>query len=590
MDTSHSASVNIHSDVEVFQEGPEILIEEITDGTTNEPLNTEESMNSHVEQGTNFEIIVSEIEITTDISSNHVSQKHVKRQLDERDKQDLDNQETDKEETKADAAQASPKRTKSDPEEGESNPISLDAPFSMGQRVGGYIPDRRRHRKNPAAKKAKKKLPKSTTSPRKIIPIPQPPTQEYIQRRTNILFRNFRNVEPFFLRRALHFYLHKPPPPLDFTGKYRRGQIVILIPNRYKNDPIRTMVHHEMCTYTGMFFDWQCYFIELLLESRKPPPFKENPHFKIKPVESIFTCKRKHLLADVIFQKNQAFRLQMRRLVNAWLIKRSKRRLIGADADIITQEPIPESEQIRVLCLKTRCEYAFSGNCLLKSIVSNLDAQSASIPNAKQPQNPFTNIPFGYGQMLEIYNALLGWCSKHRRRFPSLLTLYYDTHFRNQILIKTHHQYIQYRATRNFMMEEDSRSIFFFENINILIESFRPSIRLADPSLLSLEHFKIWHRNSPKHHLLLQWRRFVMDYWHYEQTSQLIREHWRSEGSIIYDLDVLVLASEKFLIEAKEEKEEEDALLQQQEDYETFHAQLNNGMAEDQDEFEDDTI
>ena len=81
-----------------------------------------------------------------------------------------------------------------------------------------------------------------------------------------------------------------------------------------------------------------------------------------------------------------------------------------------------------------------------------------------------------------------------------------------------------------------------------------------------------------------------MDYWHYEQTSQLIREHWRSEGSIIYDLDVLVLASEKFLIEAKEEKEEEDALLQQQEDYETFHAELNNGMAEDQDEFEDDTI
>jgi hypothetical protein len=580
MDTNHSTSVNTHSDVEIVQEGPEILIEEITDGTINEPLNTEESVILAAEEGTNFEIIVSEIETTTDISSNLVERKDMKRQLDE-------------EETKADtkAVQASPKRTKPDPEEPppESNPISLDAPFSMGQRVGGYIPDRRRHRKKPAAKKAKKKAsPIREPSPRRILPIPliQPQSQEYIQRRTNILFRNFRNVEPFFLRRALHFYLHKPPPPLDFTGKYRRGHIVILIPNRYKNDPIRTMVHHEMNTYTGMFFDWQCYFIELLLESRKPSPFKENPHFKIKPVESIFTCKRKHLLADLIFQKNQAFRFQMRRLVNAWLIKRSKRRLIGADADIITQEPIPESEQIRVLCLKTRCEYAFSGNCLLKSIISNLDAQSASIPNAKQPQNPFTNIPFGYGQMLEIYNALLGWCSKHRRRFPSLLTLYYDTHFRNQILIKTHHQYIQYRATRNFIMEEDSRGIFFFENIHILIESFRPSIRLADPSLLSLEHFKIWHKNSPKHHLLVQWRRFVMDYWHYEQTSQLIREHWRSEGSIIYDLDVLVLASEKFLIEAKEEKEEEDALLQQQEDYEIFHAELNNGMAED----EDDTI
>jgi hypothetical protein len=589
MDTSHSASVNIHSDVEVSQEGPEIVIEEITDETINEPLNTEETMNQPIEEGTNFEIIVSEIETITDISSNPVERKDMKRQLDE----------TDKEERKIDTEkteQASPKRTKTDTDNTstQSNPISLDenATFSMGQRIGGYIPDRRRIRKKTGVKKGKKKAvtPTQQSTPRRIVPIPQkqPPSQEYILRRTNILFRNFRNVEPFFLRRALHFYLHKQPPPLDFTGKYRRGQIVILIPNRYKNDPIRTMVHHEMYTYTGMFFDWQCYFIELLLESRKPPSFKENPHFKIKSVESIFNCKRKHLLADLIFQKNQAFRFQMRRLVNAWLIKKSKRRLIGADADIITQEPIPEAEQIRVLCLKTRCEYAFSGNCLLKSIISNLDAQSASIPNAKQPQNPFTNIQFGYGQMLEIYNSLLGWCSKHRRCFPSLLTMYYDTHFRNQILIKTHHQYIQYRATRNFIMEEDSRAVFFFENIHILIESFRPSIRLSDPSLLSLEHFKIWHKNSPKHHLLLQWRRFVMDYWHYEQTNQLIREHWRSEGSIIYDLDVLVLASEKFLVEAKEEKEEEDALLQEQEDYEIFHAQLNNGMAED--EFEEDTI
>jgi len=582
MDTSHSALVNIHSDAEL-QEGPEILIEEIRDGTTNEPINTEESMNYAVEEGTNFEIIISEIETAVDISSNTIDVAPLKRQIDIPDKN---------ESQEAVVEQASPKRTKTDGEPTQSNPISLveNAPFSMGQRVGGYIPDRRRVRNNKiGAKRLIKKVAarQQQSTPRRIIPQPQPPTQEYIQRRTNILFRHFRNVDPFFLRRALHFYLHKPPPPLDFTGKYRRGQIVMLIPNSYKNDPIRTMVHHEMSTYTGMFFDWQCYFIELLLESRKPSPFKENPHLKMKPTESIFNCKRKHLLADLIFQKNQAFRFQMRRLVNAWLLKKSKRRLIGADADIITQGPIPEAEQIRVLCLKTRCEYAFSGNCLLKSIISNLDAQSASIPNSKQPQNPFTNIPFGYGQMLDIYNSLLGWCSKHRRRFPSLLTMYYDTNFRNQILIKTHHQYIQYRATRNFMMEEDSRGLFFFENIHILIESFRPSIRLSDPSLLSLEYFKIWHNNSPKHYLLLQWRRFVMDYWHYEQTSQLVREHWRSEGSIIYDLDVLVLASEKFLMDAKREKEEEDALLQEQEDYEIFHAQLNNGMAEDDD---DDTI
>ena len=578
MDTSHSASINIHSDVETVQDGPEVLIQEISDRTISELVNNEESMVELTNEGTNFEIIISEIELITDISSNSIQLegRDYKRQLEPSIKSEVQQGAEANVESEA-------KRQKC--EDRPSINLLLENPiFSIGQSIGGYTPTRSRLRRKIQPKKTKQQKRPLAEEPRRIIPTPisnPQPSQEYILRRTTILFRNFRNVEPFFLRRSLHYYVHKPPPLLDFTGKYRRGQIIILIPNRYKNDPIRTMVHHEISTYTGMFFDWQCYFVELLLESRKPSPFKENPHFKIKPVESIFTCKRKHLLADLIFQKNQAFRFQMRRLLNAWLIKKSTRRLIGADADIITQEPIPEAEQIRVLCLKTRCLYAFSGNCLLKSIISNLDAQSASIPNTKQPQNPFTNIPFGYGQMLEIYNSLLGWCSKHRRRFPSLLTLYYDTNFRNTLLIKTHHQYIQYRATRNYIMEEDSRAIFFFENLHILLESFKPSLRLADTSTLSLVYFRIWNNNNPTHHLLVQWRRFVMDYWHYEQTSQLIREHWRSEGSIIYDLDVLVLASEKYLLEAKHEKEEEEAL-QEQEEYEEFQAQLNNAMPNDE--------
>lgn len=74
------------------------------------------------------------------------------------------------EETKADTAEVAPKRTKSDPEDSppESNPISLveNLPFSMGQRVGGFVPCRRRLPKK-AGEEIKKGNTKIYNNPKK---------------------------------------------------------------------------------------------------------------------------------------------------------------------------------------------------------------------------------------------------------------------------------------------------------------------------------------------------------------------------------------------------------------------------------------
>jgi hypothetical protein len=63
----------------------------------------------------------------------------------------------------------------------------------------------------------------------------------------------------------------------------------------------------------------------------------------------------------------------------------------------------------------------------------------------------------------------------------------------------------------------------------------------------SVQRFAAWFKKDPTHYLIRAWRMIVADYWYYEQTGHLAREHWRSELSIVHDIDVLLKASEVFL-------------------------------------------
>jgi len=42
-------------------------------------------------------------------------------------------------------------------------------------------------------------------------------------------------------------------------------------------------------------------------------------------------------------------------------------------------------------------------------------------------------------------------------------------------------------------------------------------------------------------------RLIVADYWYYEQTNHLAREHWRTDACIVKDIDILLKASESIL-------------------------------------------
>jgi hypothetical protein len=95
-------------------------------------------------------------------------------------------------------------------------------------------------------------------------------------------------------------------------------------------------------------------------------------------------------------------------------------------------------------------------------------------------------------------------------------------------------------------MGQEGYSEFFFENLEVLFDEYGIYLRPYKKHLDS-ELYREWGIDEPDSYLLKIWKQLVCDYWHYKQTDHLIREHWRSKMSILYDMEILLKSSESSL-------------------------------------------
>jgi hypothetical protein len=294
----------------------------------------------------------------------------------------------------------------------------------------------------------------------------------------------------------------------------------------------------------GTLFDWHLNIVDL---DRGGTVFRVSELRKFARIKSPIKpllCSDVHAEADRIFQDNQWTRWQIKRLVSRWLTNKSKKRVIGEDCDIISSEPIPLNEQIRIISIRNRTEYVFSGNVLLKTAKSCLEGQVIAIPNVKSPHNPYTNTPFSYGEMVEVYNGILRWCAKKSKPLPAIIALYREHRFRNNLVLKIHNNYIQMKATESFMFNDDMNGDFFIEIMQILLEDFsEPLLGEFNPVNIAYQRFRLWNKMEPKNYLLICWKKLAADFWYYKQTEQFPRENWKTESSIFIDVVVLLRSS-----------------------------------------------
>ena len=103
------------------------------------------------------------------------------------------------------------------------------------------------------------------------------------------------------------------------------------------------------------------------------------------------------------FALEQKVRFHLRHLVQTWLFKRYKGRVLN-DTDPCTLEPI--SNPICIFDTRARGYYQFDAKSLRRTLEFGLGFQDWMFPDPKFPKNPLTNLDFNCGQLIEIQKGI----------------------------------------------------------------------------------------------------------------------------------------------------------------------------------------
>ena len=405
------------------------------------------------------------------------------------------------------------------------------------------------------------------SSTKKIKNTNQEPEQapvKTLKELANTMMNLFTAHNPYYVTSRVNHKVNTKAPPYEFlNNKAHTGHIKITIP---LNKPtLRHFLAYQAILYkTGTLFDWQVTLGELDTGGELFQFHKDKNTFKTRYAKPLLNDEI-YYEVEKIFYNNQWMRWQMKRLVLMYLQKKCKKRTIGEDNDIITGETIPKEEQVRIISIRNRTTYVFSGQVLVKTAKACLEGQTGAIPHVKTPHNPYTNTPFTYGELVKVYGEILTWCAKKGKALPGIIALYREYKFKNNMLLRVNHNYIQMKATESYILNDDVSGEFFIETMELILNDYELMLDVEfDSALIGYQRFRLWNQMEPKYYLVIAWKKLASDYWYYKQTEQFPRENWRSEASIYTDILILLKASIPKLRVVSKEYQRRRALAQTQ--------------------------
>ena len=181
--------------------------------------------------------------------------------------------------------------------------------------------------------------------------------------------------------------------------------------------------------------------------------FKATPSefkFQVPAAENTITKARDNLMD--IWNGYVKIRHQMLRLANAFLYRKSHKKMLSIPHYITMEDPSPKN-CIEWTDLENRCSYRIHGETLLKSMMMYLHHSEYGFPNPLWPKNPSTNAPFSQGQIEHIIYELYTWCGKNRKPVPYILTKFQEAKFCLQQLIVKNRPELTLYACRELFTE-----------------------------------------------------------------------------------------------------------------------------------------
>ena len=129
-----------------------------------------------------------------------------------------------------------------------------------------------------------------------------------------------------------------------------------------------------------------------------------------------------------VWHRFATIRYQMRRLANAFLLKKSIKKMMVIPNYITMEDPSP-SNCIEWPDIQNRCSYRIHGDTLLNSMKMYLHHSEYGFPEPLWPKNPTTNAPFTYGQLIHLIYELYAWCGRNKKAVPYILTKFQEADY-----------------------------------------------------------------------------------------------------------------------------------------------------------------
>ncbi len=167
-----------------------------------------------------------------------------------------------------------------------------------------------------------------------------------------------------------------------------------------------TLQYALLTAYDRTLTEWHVFFVD----QEKASSFL--PSISLPFYEGLCLSYKKHMKVRWMFKK----------CINRIRTRNALRRRVG-EKDLNTLQSIPDHLTIRIVDYDSKSVYMFHVNTAHRCILSSLLYSSYGIASPQLPKNPYTNLPWKYGQMLELCRQINTiYATQHKFLNPILIS------------------------------------------------------------------------------------------------------------------------------------------------------------------------
>ena len=160
----------------------------------------------------------------------------------------------------------------------------------------------------------------------------------------------------------------------------------------------------------------------------------------------------------IILMKNIRYRWLQRKYIYKLRMRIMNRRIVG-DEDLSTTLPIPEESLVAVYDIRTRNVYRFHTQTIMRILLNALNYSNYGIACPTIAKNPYTNLQFGYNQLIRIVEQITINLARNHRMLPYPLHSYRTQNYDIASYFSVNKTQLYIQAAKTFFANKDDADV-----------------------------------------------------------------------------------------------------------------------------------